>query len=97
MSDIQIRTTGTTEVVQSSDDRITLLVPIQVKRRSGRKQMTLPGEEPGQPSKLLRPWDEAILEDALPDHLTPFDIAVNPPALWADQRSILTAAKRSKS
>jgi hypothetical protein len=40
---------------------------------------------------------EVILEDALPDHLTPFDIAVNPPALWADQWSILTAAKRSKS
>ena len=40
---------------------------------------------------------EAILEDALPDHLTLFDIAVDPPALWEEQRSILTAAKRSKS
>ena len=29
---------------------------------------------------------EAILEDALPDHLTLFDIAVDPPALWEDQR-----------
>ena len=25
---------------------------------------------------------EAILEDALPDHLTLFDLAVDPPALW---------------
>jgi hypothetical protein len=36
MSEIQIRSTGTTEVVQSSDGRITLSVPIQIKRRSGR-------------------------------------------------------------
>ena len=138
MSEIQIRSTGTTEVIQSSDGRITLSVPIQIKRRSGRKQMTLPNSEPGKP----RPWDvaatplqlalarghrwlamlesgkvknlteiaalegvdnsyvsrmvnlttlapdivEAILEDALPDHLTLFDIAVDPPALWEEQR-----------
>jgi hypothetical protein len=42
MSEIQIRSTGTTEVIQSSDGRITLSVPIQIKRRSGRKQMKLP-------------------------------------------------------
>ena len=29
---------------------------------------------------------EAILEDALPDHLTLFDLAVDPPTLWEDQR-----------
>ena len=29
---------------------------------------------------------EVILEDALPDHLTFFDIAVDPPALWDEQR-----------
>ena len=29
---------------------------------------------------------EAILEDALPDHLTLFDLAVDPPALWKEQR-----------
>ena len=111
MSDIQIRSTGTTEVMQSSDGRITLSVPIQIKRRSGRKQMTLPNGQSGQPGKLLRPWDvaatplqlalarghrwlatlapdivEAILEDALPDHLTLFDLAVDPPALWEEQR-----------
>ena len=52
MSDIQIRSTGTTEVIQSSDGRITLSVPIQIKRRSGRKQMTLPNGQSGQPGKL---------------------------------------------
>ena len=30
---------------------------------------------------------EAILDDSLPDHLTPFDIAVDPPMLWEEQRS----------
>ena len=29
---------------------------------------------------------EAILDDTLPDHLTLFDIAVDPPALWKEQR-----------
>jgi hypothetical protein len=28
----------------------------------------------------------AILDDALPDHLTLFDIAVDPPAVWEEQR-----------
>ena len=27
----------------------------------------------------------AILDDALPNHLTLFDLAVDPPALWEDQ------------
>jgi hypothetical protein len=49
MSDLQIRATGTTEVIQSSDGRITLSVPIQIKRRSGRKQMTRPNGQSGQP------------------------------------------------
>jgi hypothetical protein len=26
------------------------------------------------------------LEDALPDHLTLFDLAVDPPSLWEEQR-----------
>ena len=139
MSDIKIQSTGSTNVIESSDGRITLSVPIQIKRRSGRKQMTLPNGQPGKP----RPWDvaatplqlalarghrwlamlesgkvktmteiaeregidnsyvsrmvnlttlapdivEAILEDALPDHLTLFDIAVDPPSLWEEQRA----------
>ena len=33
---------------------------------------------------------EAILKDALPDHLTLFDLAVDPPAMWDEQRKRLT-------
>jgi hypothetical protein len=32
---------------------------------------------------------EAILGDTLPDHLTLFDIAVDPPALWEGQRTLM--------
>jgi hypothetical protein len=147
VSDIQIQATGTTQVTLSSDGRITLSVPIQIKRRSGRNQMTLPNGEPGKP----RPWDvaatplqlalarghrwlamlesgkvknlteiaalegvdnsyvsrmvnltslapdivEAILADTLPDHLTLFDIAVDPPALWEEQRLILVSSRHN--
>jgi len=28
----------------------------------------------------------AILDDALPNHVTLFDLAVDPPALWDEQR-----------
>ena len=37
---------------------------------------------------------EVILEDALPDHLTLFDVAVDPPALWEDQRKLLKPTQR---
>ena len=30
---------------------------------------------------------DAILLNELPDHLTLFDLAVDPPALWEDQRA----------
>ena len=116
--------------------------PIQFKRRAGRRQITLPNNELGEP----RPWGvaptalqlalarghrwhamlesgqvcsfreiaaqegvdnsyvsrmmnltvlapdivEAILDDALPDHLTLFNIAVGPPALWEGQRTLMT-------
>lgn len=34
----------------------------------------------------LAPWVvEAILDDDLPDHVTLFDLTVNPPNLWQDQ------------
>lgn len=29
---------------------------------------------------------DSILQNALPDHLTLFDLAVDPPALWEEQR-----------
>ena len=39
---------------------------------------------------------EAILEDALPDHLTLFDLAVDPPALWEEQRAHILGFQISK-
>ena len=55
MSGILIRKTGVTDVMSSSDGRLTLSVAIQFKRRGGRKQVTLPDGEVGKP----RPWDTA--------------------------------------
>ena len=47
MSDIRIQKTGEPDILQTSDGRLTLSVPIQIKRRSGRKLVTLPnGETP---------------------------------------------------
>jgi len=138
MNEVRIQKTGAPEVIQSSDGRLALSVPIQFKRRSGRKQVTLPCGETGKP----RPWDtaptalqlalargsrwlamlesgeatslraiaalegvdnsyvsrmvnlttlapdivDAILQNTLADHLTLFDLAVDPPALWDGQR-----------
>lgn len=138
MNEVRIHKTGATDVIQSSDGRLTLSVPIQIKRRGGRKLVTLPNGEAATP----RPWDtaatplqlalarghrwlamlesgelkslreiaaregvdnsyvsrmvnlttlapdivDAILQNVLPDHLTLFDIAVDPPALWEEQR-----------
>jgi len=138
MSQIRIAQIGTPDVISSSDGRLTLTIPIQIKRRSGRKLVTLPNGETAQP----RPWDvaatplqlalargyrwltmlesgevkslkeiaaheavdnsyvsrmvnlttlapdivAAILDDALPNHVTLFDLAVDPPALWDEQR-----------
>lgn len=137
MSEIHIQKMGKPGVIEASDGRLTLSVPIQIKRRSGRKLVTLPNGETIKP----RPWDTtttplqlavarghrwqsmlesgeakslreiatkegidnsyvsrmvnlttlapdivaAILDDALPDHITLFDLAVDPPALWDEQ------------
>jgi hypothetical protein len=141
MSDIRIQKTGEPNVLKSSDGRLTLCVPIQIKRRSGRKLVTLPNGE----TAPVRPWDvaptsiqlalargyrwlamlesgeakslkeiarregvdnsyvsrmvnlttlapdivAAILDDALPNHISLFDLAVDPPLLWEDQRKRL--------
>ena len=141
MSEIRIQKTGEPDVIEASDGRLTLSVPIQIKRRSGRKLVTLPNGE----TAPVRPWDvaptsiqlalarghrwlamlesgeakslkeiatregidnsyvsrmvnlttlapdivAAILDDALPDNVTLFDLAVDPPALWDDQRARL--------
>lgn len=139
MSDIRIQKTGEPDILQASDGRLTLSVPIQIKRRSGRKLVTLPNGE----TAPVRPWDAtpmplqvalargygwlamlksgeaeslkeiaegeeidnsyvsrmvnlttlapdivaAILDDTLPNHVTLFDLAVDPPALWDEQRT----------
>ena len=141
MSDIRIQKTGEPDIVEASDGRLILSVPIQIKRRSGRKLVTLPNGE----TAPVRPWDvaptsiqlalarghrwlamlesgeakslkeiatregidnsyvsrmvnlttlapdivTAILDDALPNHVTLFDLAVDPPALWTEQRARL--------
>ena len=142
MSGLHIHKNGIPEIIELSDGRLTLSVPIQFKRRAGHKQITLPNGETGEP----RPWGvaptalqmalarghrwlamlesgqvsslreiaaregvdnsyvsrmmnltvlapdivEAILDDTLPDHLTLFDIAVDPLALWDEQRDRLS-------
>ena len=139
MSDIRIHKTGEPDFVEASDGRLTLSVPIQIKRRNGRKLVTLPNGE----TAPVRPWDvaptsiqlalarghrwlamlesgevralkeiatregidnsyvsrmvnlttlapdivDAILDDTLPNHITLFDLAVDPPALWDEQRA----------
>lgn len=55
MSGTRIHRTGTPNVISSSDGRLTLSIPIQIKRRSGRKLVTLPNGEIVKP----RPWDMA--------------------------------------
>lgn len=128
---------------------MTLSVPIRIKRRSGRKLVTLPIDPvTGQPAKA-RPLDTAttplqlalarghrwltmlesgevkslkeiaaregidnsyvsrmvnlttlapdivaaVLDDALPSHLTLFDLAVDPPALWDEQWERVTRSR----
>ncbi|OZB30836.1 MAG: LacI family transcriptional regulator [Pseudomonas sp. 34-62-33] len=115
MSDIRIQKTGEPDILQTSDGRLTLSVPIQIKRRSGRKLVTLPNGEtaPSGEAKSLKEIATregidnsyvsrmvnlttlapdivaAILDDALPNHVTLFDLAVDPPALWDEQRARL--------
>ena len=149
MSDIRIQKTGELDVIEASDGRLTLSIPIQIKRRSGRKLVTLPNGE----TAPVRPWDvaptplqlalarghrwlamlesgqakslkeiaaregidssyvsrmvnlttlapdivAAILDDALPNHITLFDLAVDPPASWEDQRSLLQTRQRNSA
>ncbi|WP_205527433.1 hypothetical protein [Teredinibacter turnerae] len=125
---------GAASVVESSDDKLSINVPINLKRRSGRRLITLPDEprpwdtqptplqlalarghrwlqmlETGEVSSLreiaeLEGLDnsyisrmvnlttlapdivEAILDDCLPPNITLFDLAVDPPRLWSEQR-----------
>lgn len=69
MSDIRINKTGKTDIIQASDGRLTLSVPIQIKRRSGRRLVTLPNGE----TAKTRPWDTAA---------TPLQLALARGYLW---------------
>lgn len=53
MSELRIYKTGEPDVIASSDGKLTLSVPIQIKHRSGRKLITLPNGE----TAKTRPWD----------------------------------------
>jgi hypothetical protein len=137
MSLTRINKTGEPQVIPAIDGRLTILIPIQIKRRSGRKLLTLPSADTGH-----RPWGgdatplqmalarghrwlallesgevkslreiarwegvdssyvsrmvnltalapdivAAILDENLPLDLTLFELAVDPPALWEEQR-----------
>ena len=137
MNEIQIQQTGATDVMTTSDGRLTISVPIQVKRRSGCKKVLLPNGETAKPKarntkatplqlalarghrwlamlesgkvKSLKEIAErenidnsyvsrmvnltclapdivaTILEDELPDHITLFELAVDPSPLWDAQ------------
>ena len=133
MNEININRMGVTDIIPSSDGRLTLIIPIKIRRRGSNKVVTLPNGEIGKPHTPHEPtamqmalarghrWlamlesgevktlteiakregvdnsyvsrmvnlttlapdiVEAILEDALPDHVTLFDLAVDPPVLW---------------
>lgn len=46
MNEIQIQQRGEPGLIHSSDSGTTISIPIQIKRRSGRKRITLPNGEP---------------------------------------------------
>lgn len=50
-----IRVAGKPEVVQCSNSRLTLLIPIQIRRRGGGKKITLPNGKTGMPKEPSRP------------------------------------------
>lgn len=138
MSEILIQQIGKPGVTEYSDDRLTISIPIEIKRRSGRKQITLPNGElfdrslshKATPLQLalargyrwskmlesgavmslkaiaeLEQIDDsyvsrmvnlttlapdivaAILNKNLPDSLTLFNLAVDPPVIWDEQKS----------
>jgi hypothetical protein len=53
MSEIRTQKVGKPRVIEASDGRLTVLVPIQIRRSSGRKLITHPNGETVKP----RPWD----------------------------------------
>lgn len=52
MREIEIKTTGNTETTEASDGRLSVRIPIQVKRRNGRKLIKTPSGQ-----LIGKPWD----------------------------------------
>ncbi|MBI3479732.1 MAG: LacI family transcriptional regulator [Nitrosomonadales bacterium] len=50
-----INVNGAADVIPSSDGKLTLNIPIQIRRRGGCKRITLPNGEAGTPHKPLAP------------------------------------------
>ena len=69
MSLTRINRTGEPHVIPASDGRLTISVPIQIKRRSGRKLVTLPNSEGGAPRP--RDGEATPLQQALASPRTP--------------------------
>ncbi len=55
-------------------------------QRQVRATVTVPEHFNGYPGVVHGGIVAAILDDALPNHITLFDLAVDPPALWDEQR-----------
>ncbi len=55
MNEININRVGVTDIIPSSDGRLTLIIPIKIRRRGSNKVITLPNGETGKPQKPLEP------------------------------------------
>ena len=49
MNEININRVGVTDIIPSSDGRLTLIIPIKIRRRGSNKVVTLPNGEIGKP------------------------------------------------
>jgi hypothetical protein len=137
MNSLTLKTTGEVDVMADSAGRMTISIPYQIKRRSGRKLVQLPSGETLTPKEMqseATPMQQAlvrghrwlgmlesgevknlseialkegvdnsyisrmvnlttlapqivtaILDETLPDNITLFELAVNPPMLWDEQ------------
>ena len=89
MNGMRIARAGKPEVIAASDGRLTLSVPIQIRRRGGRKLITLPTGEAAKP----RPWNVAA---------TPMQLALAKGHRWlgmlesGQAKSIRALAAREK-
>jgi hypothetical protein len=88
-----------------SDGRLTLSVPIQIKRRGGRKVVRLPDgntlkprpiNDKPTPIQMALAADivAAILDVTLPSEVTLIDLASGTPLLWDEQRALIWSVCR---